>query len=255
MSTSIADKLEGWGTAELANLATVLGMAPASGPIPVTTIEQQIKWAYHSQALAGAEATAKSFADKVRSSFAGTQANRIATDDTRELPSYDELLRGACKHLKVDEPGATVQEQELYLAQAVLIEAVRQMGPRQRMQFFCQPIDGSDVWARSAVPGKSWKGPATAFAAIGAAQASGFGVYLASTTALGFLTHAAGVTLPFAVYTGMTSLIAIAIGPVGCVVAGAWAVSKAVEPNWQRLVGALMCMIATNSHRAVVASP
>jgi hypothetical protein len=68
------------------------------------------------------------------------------------------------------------------------------------------------------------KGAATTLGAFGAAQASGFGIYLGATTALGFLSQAVGVTLPFAVYTGMSSTIAFLIGPVGFLAAGAWLV-------------------------------
>jgi hypothetical protein len=60
----------------------------------------------------------------------------------------------------------------------------------------------------------------TTTAVLGAAQASGGAVYIASTTALGFLTHGVGITLPFAVYTGVTSTIAFVIVPVGWLAAG-----------------------------------
>ena len=95
--------------------------------------------------------------------------------------------------------------------------------------------------------GPDLKGPATTFALLGAAQASGFGIYLASTTALGFLTHAVGVTLPFTIYTGMTSTIAFLIGPAGWLGAGLWGTWKLTEPEWKKLVPALVCIVATNS--------
>ena len=60
----------------------------------------------------------------------------------------------------------------------------------------------------------------TLMGVLGIAQMSGFDIYLASTTALGFFTAAAGVTLPLAAYTGLTSTIALFIGPVGWSVAG-----------------------------------
>jgi len=52
---------------------------------------------------------------------------------------------------------------------------------------------------------------------MGAAKLSGFGVYLAASTLMGGATSVMGITLPFAAYTGMSSAIAILLGPVGWV--------------------------------------
>ena len=59
----------------------------------------------------------------------------------------------------------------------------------------------------------------TALATIGAAQLSGFGIYLLASSTVGALSSVVGVTLPFALYTGMSKLISIAIGPVGFLLA------------------------------------
>ncbi|MFV1449141.1 hypothetical protein VBZ51_08335 [Maribacter sp. HS] len=59
----------------------------------------------------------------------------------------------------------------------------------------------------------------TALATIGAAQLSGFGVYLLASSTVGTLSSVVGVTLPFAFYTGMSKVISIAIGPVGFLLA------------------------------------
>jgi uncharacterized protein YaaW (UPF0174 family) len=48
-----------------------------------------------------------------------------------------------------------------------------------------------------------------------AAKMSGFGVYLLASTVLGSLTKALGLTLPFAVYMGMSQAIALVLGPIG----------------------------------------
>lgn len=56
--------------------------------------------------------------------------------------------------------------------------------------------------------------------AIGAAQLSGFGIYLLASSTLGAITSVLGLTLPFAFYTGMSSVISFVIGPVGFLVMG-----------------------------------
>jgi uncharacterized protein YaaW (UPF0174 family) len=78
---------------------------------------------------------------------------------------------------------------------------------------------------------------------VHAAQ-DGFGVYLGATTALGFLSHAVGITLPFAIYTGMTSTIAFVIGPFGFLGAGAWLGSRILGPEWPRILRGMLHLIA-----------
>jgi uncharacterized membrane protein YhiD involved in acid resistance len=60
----------------------------------------------------------------------------------------------------------------------------------------------------------------TSIAAITAAQVSGFGIYLLASSTVGAITGVLGVTLPFAFYTGMSSVIATVIGPIGFLVLG-----------------------------------
>lgn len=56
--------------------------------------------------------------------------------------------------------------------------------------------------------------------ALGAAQLSGIGVYLLASSTVGAITSVLGITLPFAFYTGMSSVISFVIGPVGFLVMG-----------------------------------
>jgi uncharacterized protein YaaW (UPF0174 family) len=73
-----------------------------------------------------------------------------------------------------------------------------------------------------------------------AAKLSGFGVYLLASTTLGSLTGALGITLPFAVYIGMSQTIALILGPIGWAALGGgllWAIN---QPNWNRLVLAVI---------------
>jgi hypothetical protein len=59
----------------------------------------------------------------------------------------------------------------------------------------------------------------SSLAGIGAAQLSGFGIYLLASSTVGAISSLVGVTLPFAFYTGMSSAIGIAIGPIGLLLA------------------------------------
>lgn len=71
--------------------------------------------------------------------------------------------------------------------------------------------------------------------AMTAAQMSGFGVYLMASTVLGGLTNAIGITLPFAVYMGMSQTISFVIGPVGWAALAGGILYSLNQPNWNRL--------------------
>jgi len=247
MSISLAKVLEGWTSEELGNLCSLLGIDKSSA---LGLIQDRIKWRYHSKTRAGAESATRNIGSKLLSKISGSQQQRVVKrDDLREVPTYDALVIGACKHLKAFEKGASLAEHEAFLSQAIIIAALHRMKPRERLKLFEQQIDTSEMLREARIKGLALGGPATTFALLSVAQASGFGIYLASTTALGFLTHAVGVILPFAVYTGMTSTIALLIGPVGWLTAGVWGAWKLTQPKWNNLIPALIYIIATNSRR------
>jgi len=77
-----------------------------------------------------------------------------------------------------------------------------------------------------------------------AAKLSGFGVYLLASTTLGSLTGALGITLPFAVYMGMSQTIALILGPIGWAALGGGLLWALNQPNWQRLVLAVVFVTA-----------
>jgi DnaJ-domain-containing protein 1 len=70
-------------------------------------------------------------------------------------------------------------------------------------------------------------------AGVIAGEMSGFGIYLATTTGLGAISTAIGVTFPWAIYQGATTLLGVMLGPVGWVMAGAVGVASGVAVLWQ----------------------
>jgi len=67
--------------------------------------------------------------------------------------------------------------------------------------------------------------------ALTAANASGFALYTMASTVVGGITGLLGITLPFAFYTGMSSFISIATGPIGWVVAAGFLFYKFKDEN------------------------
>lgn len=72
------------------------------------------------------------------------------------------------------------------------------------------------------------------------AKMSGFGVYLLASSVLGGLTNALGVTLPFAIYMGMSQTIALVLGPVGWAALAGGILFTLNQPNWNRLTLAVV---------------
>lgn len=243
MAVTIPSVLAGWSQQDLSNLGQLLGL---EGVADVDGITLQFKWLYYSKARARSEALAKTAWQRL---LRRDDPQPNDTDSLRESPSYETLIQGACKHMRAAEAGATLQELELYLSLAVIVSALAAMSSRQRLTFFQTPIDPSLVARGASIKGAGVGGPASTLATLGVAQASGFGTYLAATTALGFLTHAVGLTLPFVVYTGLTSTIAFVIGPAGWLSAGLWGAWKLTGPNWPKIIPALVYIVATNSRK------
>lgn len=69
-------------------------------------------------------------------------------------------------------------------------------------------------------------------AGIVVAEASGFGIYMATTSTIAALGHAVGVVFPFAVYQGATTTLGVVLGPIGWVAAGATVVTT-VALKWK----------------------
>lgn len=76
--------------------------------------------------------------------------------------------------------------------------------------------------------------------AMALAKMSGFGVYLMASTVLGGLTGALGITLPFAIYMGMSQTIALLLGPIGWAALAGGVVFALNQPNWNRLTLAVL---------------
>jgi len=157
--------------------------------------------------------------------------------------SYEEILRDACKHFGVrDHPGNDIYALEVQLQRQAFSKVLESMPEQDRQRFL------KEFSTQSLAPGLGKE--AWVSGGIVVANLSGFGLYLASSTALGAITSAIGVTLPFAVYTGMSSTIAMLIGPVGWVALGAWVIHKLGKPSPNKVVAGTL-MVANIRQRLI----
>lgn len=101
--------------------------------------------------------------------------------------------------------------------------------------------------------GKQFGKEFTGLAAIGAAQLSGFGVYMLGSTLLGAINGALGLGLGFGVFTGLSSLISVVIGPAGWALLGLVTIAKLGGPNYKKIIPAII-VVATYRARQQTAS-
>lgn len=250
MSVSVKEVIQNWNEKDLANLAALLGLEKNSSGID--NIENRVKWLFHSKTRAKIQSGTQNFLKKVSSSISKSQYTPSNENELTFMPSYKDLVYGAAKKLKVYEEDAKLNKLEIYISQAIIVSALNNMRPAQREDFFSRDIDAKAVFEDADSLKNNINGPMTSSALLGVAGASGFGLYAASTTALGFVTHAVGITLPFAVYTGLTSSIAFVIGPAGWLAISFWGFLKLTKTEWDKLIPALLYIMAVNSHRALV---
>jgi hypothetical protein len=90
-------------------------------------------------------------------------------------------------------------------------------------------------------------------AGIVAGKLSGFGIYLATTTGLGAISSAIGVTFPWAVYQGATTLLGGMLGPIGWTLVGVGVIaggigflSQLFKKNDQKLTTVVIAIIVAN---------
>lgn len=119
------------------------------------------------------------------------------------------------------------QEIETAVVAKLFQNMVEQLSPEQRQQIVME--------MRREADDPHLEGLLLGGGAMAVARMSGFGVYLLASTVLGSLTNALGITLPFAVYMGMSQTIAFILGPVGWVALAGSILFTLNQPNWNRL--------------------
>lgn len=153
-----------------------------------------------------------------------------------DKPVYSSVVKQVADKLDIPYSGVETKTLEVRIARHVFQTVWEKMTPEQKekmedeLRRMAQKFDKGGELAKSA----------SIFAALTAAKLSGFGVYLLASTSLGALTGAVGTTLPFIVYTTMSSAIATVLGPVGLIGAGLFAIWKLSGPNYQRLISAIV---------------
>lgn len=129
---------------------------------------------------------------------------------------YEQFIRKIAKQRDIRLPATgTIAENEKLLFQEISQQNLKEMPEADLYKLQQQLLEE----AQQAGLSKSEIASISSLATISAAQLSGFGVYLLASSTVGAVTSLVGVTLPFAFYTGMSSVISVAIGPIGLLIA------------------------------------
>lgn len=148
--------------------------------------------------------------------------------------SYREILLRVQKKLKLNSPGLENQDIERKIVQHIFKATISKLSNEEKIQY------ENEIIEKAKKEGKDYLRPGAVFATLTAANLSGFSVYLLATSTLGTLTSLIGVTVPFAVYTSLTSSIAFLTGPAGWMGAGLYAVWKLNDVDYKKLIPAIV---------------
>lgn len=149
--------------------------------------------------------------------------------------SYEEVAADVASRLGAKEPLPRDSQVELerIATRAALEIVLAKASPQEREALVVEIAKAQGV------------SPAVFLTASGTmllANLSGFGLYAGASTALGAVSGALGLTLPFAVYTGMSSVIAVAVGPVGWAVLASAAIYKFGQPSYEKTVPGVLAI-------------
>ena len=122
------------------------------------------------------------------------------------------------------------------MAQKVMETMWEKMTPQQKREMEEQLRKTASQFDK----GGELLGSSSIFLALTTAKLSGFSIYLLASTSLGALTGMIGITLPFVVYTTMSSTIALVLGPVGWIGAGLFTIWQLSEPSYKRVIPAIL---------------
>lgn len=190
---------------ERANLAAILSIEVSTDPLEV--------------------------ADALREAGSHTVASFFRKD---HVP-YEEVVSDVAKKLGAKNlpSQCTASELERLAVGAAVKQMLAKASPEERKGILTE-------FAKSQK--SSSTGLVTTTGALALANLSGFGLYLAASTTLGAITSAVGVTLPFAAYTGMSSVLAAVTGPLGWAALAVAAIVKFGGTDFKKTVPGVLAV-------------
>lgn len=153
-------------------------------------------------------------------------------------PSYHDIVTRIASRMNISASGLTTEQIERRIVALLWNTVWEKMTPEQRSAFDeklreeCRDHKKATIAAGATITG----------ATLLAAQVSGFGVYLLASSTLAAITSGLGLTLPFAAYTAMSTVISTIIGPVGWLGLGLLCLYKLTGPDNAKTTRAIVMM-------------
>ena len=233
----LTQHLQSLDVSHRSNLGFILGLDQEEPT--AERLADSVRWLYHSRARS---ALVDGGASLVNRATALVGRPFDLTPAPPPVPTYRQLLSELAQKLDIelaDLPLETVEKAVIY---TVITECLTKMDAMQRIQFFEQSPDTSNVLGDGVTP-SAIRGPLQTLSLLGMANAFGGSLYAAASTALGMVTHAAGLSLPASVFAGLSSTAAFVIGPAGWLVAGTWLAWRLTGPDWKVLTPLVMYLV------------
>lgn len=166
-----------------------------------------------------------------------TWAFLFGTDAT-----YLDVLMEAAKQAKLEvAPGETDEiKLEQRICKKVAGDIFNKLSPAQQADFLAAVEKESQKFKGGANFVKS----GGFAAALVAGNAGGFSTYVLASSGLAAVSGAAGITLPFAAYTGMSTALSVALGPIGWVGLGLFSLFAIGSADHKKVIPAVLCIAA-----------
>jgi uncharacterized protein YaaW (UPF0174 family) len=217
---TVEDVLEAAGSGRRIELARLLSAKAGADPAP--------RWLADELGRVGGH-TAANIWRGLRSGKGWRSVGVGYEEVVRDVASSQQIL------VRADEPVASIEERLIRKAFVKLLEG---MSPEDRKAF----VERIETEAK--LHGKNFGAEAAAGAALIAAEASGFGVYMMATTLLGAVSKGLGLGFGFGAYVGLVQALSVLM-PASLVGLGLWTAYKVGAPNMKRTVPAVLLIAAT----------
>lgn len=163
---------------------------------------------------------------------------------------YQEIVTDALSKLKISDAGKLdVVQQEQRIVQTLFKQVTESMTDEQLAEF------EQKIKEEANKHGVSYTGQLLSGGALAGVSVAGFAPFLMATTTVGALTGFLGITLPFAFYTGMTSLMGFVIGPPGWIALIGWAGYTAGNTNYKKTIPSIALISSVRSRLALEQQP
>lgn len=207
---------------DLLDSCTHAQRAPLQNVLGVTTTEKPIH--------AIVAALRKTVVNKLGAFLFGTDA------------SYLDVLKEAVKQVKLEVPVGETDEVKLeqMVCKKVLNGMFEKLTPAQKADFVAAVEKESEKYKGGANFVKS----GGIAAALVAGNMGGFSTYVLASSGLAAVSGAAGITLPFAAYTGMSTALGVALGPIGWAGLGILALFTIGGADREKVIPAVLCIAA-----------